>query len=95
MPSLSGETSTIVADAMIRAILTAAGLSSATSAAPIRADTVRGALCGLTRLNPPLPVMDFSCDFTQLQGNVYISGGRRKFAFPAAEQDWFLFVEGF
>ena len=71
---------------MIRTTLTTAALTIASMAGPVQADTVRGALCALTRLDRPAAVEDFSCDFTQLQGNAYISSRRWKFAFPAAEQ---------
>ena len=71
---------------MIRTILTYAVLAFASLAMPGQADTVRGALCELTRLNRPAPVEQFTCDFTQLQGNAYIHSSRWKFAFPAAEQ---------
>ena len=71
---------------MIRTILTAAALTIALMTEPMRADTVRGALCGLMRLAPASAVEEFSCDFTQLQGNAYIYSRRWKFAFPAAEQ---------
>ena len=71
---------------MIRTTLTTAALTIASMAGPVQADTVRNALCALTRLDRPAAVEDFSCDFTQLQGNAYISSRRWKFAFPAAEQ---------
>tara|TARA_Y100001978_G_scaffold158040_1_gene143632 strand:+ start:349 stop:762 length:414 start_codon:yes stop_codon:yes gene_type:complete len=71
---------------MIRNYLTTATLTVAALTAPVQADTVRGALCELTRLNPTSAAEAFKCDFSQLQGNVYISGSSWKFAFPAAEQ---------
>ena len=71
---------------MIRNYLTTATLTVAALTAPVQADTVRGALCELTRLNPTSAAETFKCDFSQLQGNVYISGSSWKFAFPAAEQ---------
>ena len=51
------------------------------------ADTVKGALCELIRLDPPSPSENFTCSFSQYQGNAYINSRRWKFAFPAAEQD--------
>ena len=66
--------------------LTSEVLTFASLALPGQADTVRGALSELTRLNRPAPVEQFTCDFTQLQGNAYIHSSRWTFAFPAAEQ---------
>jgi len=50
------------------------------------ADTVRGALCELSRHDDSIPMEDFTCSFTQMQGNVYIDSNRWAFKFPAAEQ---------
>ena len=71
---------------MIPTYLSAAAQIIAALTAPVQADTVRGALCELIRFNPASPAENFKCDFSQLQGNVYISGSRWRFAFPAAEQ---------
>ena len=76
----------IPTDTMIQAFLTAAALTIATLTSAVQSDTVNNALCELTQLDSDSSVEDFRCDFTQLQGNVYISGSRRKFAFPAEEQ---------
>ena len=50
------------------------------------ADNVRGALCELTVLDPPSRSEDFTCDFTDHQGNVFINSERGSFNFPLAEQ---------
>ena len=71
---------------MIRAPFTAAALALAALVAPVQADTVKGALCELSRPDNSLAPEDFFCSFTQLQGNVYVDSKRWKFAFPAAEQ---------
>ena len=49
------------------------------------ADTVRGALCELSRHDESIPMEDFTCSFTQMQGNVYIDSNRWAFKFPYAE----------
>ena len=77
----------VFVESMIRSTLTVAALTIASMTGSVHADTVRGALCGLKRLAPGSSVEEFSCDFTQLQGNAYITGSRWKFAFPAAEQN--------
>ena len=51
-----------------------------------QADTVRGALCELSRHDDSIPMEDFTCSFTQMQGNVYIDSNRWAFKFPSAEQ---------
>ena len=71
---------------MIPTYLSAAAQIIAALTAPVQADTVRGALCELIRFNPASPAENFKCDFSQLQGNVYISGSHWRFAFPAEEQ---------
>ena len=71
---------------MIRSTLTAAALTIASMTASVHTDTVRGALCGLKQLASGSSVEEFSCDFTQLHGNAYITGSHWKFAFPAAKQ---------
>ena len=72
---------------MIRTVLTAAAIAIAALAAPAQADTVKGALCELIRLDPPSPSENFTCSFSQYQGNAYIDSKRWKFSFPAADQD--------
>ena len=59
------------------------------------ADTVKGALCELEYLAPAglpegavfnlEPPADFTCDFTQMRGNVYVDSNRWKFVFLDAE----------
>ena len=49
------------------------------------ADTVKDALCVLSRHDDALPLEEFRCDFTQLRGNVYVDSVRWAFAFPDAE----------
>ena len=55
-------------------------------AAPVQADTVKGALCELSRHDHTIAVVDFPCDFSQYQGNVYVTSKRWTFAFPASQQ---------
>ncbi len=71
---------------MIRTALTAAALAIGALAAPAQADTVRGALCELSRHDDSISMEDFTCSITQLQGNVYVDSTRWAFKFPAAEQ---------
>ena len=72
---------------MIRTALTATALAiGSLLAAPAQADTVEGALCELTRLNPPAAAVDFPCDFSQYQGNAYANSKRWNFNFPASQQ---------
>jgi len=49
------------------------------------ADTVKDALCVLSRHDDSIPREEFTCDFSQYSGNVYINSVRWKFAFPDAE----------
>ena len=49
------------------------------------ADTVKGALCVLSRHDDAMTTEEFTCDFSQYSGNVYINSDRWKFAFPDAE----------
>ena len=86
LPAL-GVSQPVFVESMIRSTLTIAALTIASMTGSVHADTVRGALCGLKRLAPGSSVEEFSCDFTQLQGNAYITGSRWKFAFPEAEQN--------
>ena len=50
------------------------------------ADTVKDALCVLSRHDDSIPREEFTCDFSQYSGNVYINSVRWAFKFPAAEQ---------
>ena len=52
-----------------------------------QADTVKGALCVLSRHDHTIPREEFICSFTQMQGNVYVDSVRWAFKFPAVEQD--------
>ena len=49
------------------------------------ADTVKDALCVLSRHDDSIPRKEFTCDFIQYSGNVYINSIRWAFAFPDAE----------
>ena len=50
------------------------------------ADTVKGALCELSRADTSIPTEEFACDFSQFQGNAYVDSNRWAFRFPYAEQ---------
>ena len=50
------------------------------------ADTVKDALCVLSRHDDSIPREEFRCDFTQLRGNVTIDSQRWTFEFPDAER---------
>ena len=78
---------------MIRTTITAIASAASLLAAGellgpqvVQADTVRGALCELTRANTSIPTEEFRCDFSQFQGNAYIDSDRWAFKFPYAEQ---------
>ena len=80
-------------DSIIRSTLTAITTAAALFAvnepfdlSVAQADTVRGALCELSRHDDSIPVEGFTCSFTQMQGNVYIDSKRWAFKFPATEQ---------
>ena len=51
-----------------------------------QADTVKGALCILSRHDDSIPTEEFTCDFTQTMGAAYIDSNRWAFTFPHAEQ---------
>ncbi|QNI68046.1 hypothetical protein [Synechococcus sp. BMK-MC-1] len=53
---------------------------------PAQADTVKDALCELSRADTSIPTEEFRCDFSQFQGNAYIDSNRWAFKFPYAEQ---------
>jgi len=78
---------------MIRTTLTtaaaacgSAALAVTTLTAPAQADTVKDALCELSRADTSIPTEEFRCDFSQFQGNAYIDSNRWAFKFPYAEQ---------
>ena len=78
---------------MLRTTLTAIASTAALLAVsepmdpPVaQADTVKDALCVLSRHDDSIPREEFRCDFTQLRGNVYINSKRWAFAFPDAEK---------
>ena len=77
---------------MIRTTLTAITSAAALLAVsepfdpPIaQGDTVRGALCELSRHDDSILMEDFTCSITQLRGNVYVDSNRWAFKFPYAE----------
>ena len=51
-----------------------------------QADTVKGALCVLSRHDHTISTEEFTCSFSQYSGNVYVNSKRWAFKFPAAEQ---------
>ena len=71
---------------MIRTTLTAVALAIGALAAPAQADTVKEALCVLSRHDDSIPQEEFTCDFTQTMGAAYIDSDRWAFTFPHTEQ---------
>ena len=51
------------------------------------ADTVKDALCVLSRHDDSIPREEFRCDFTQTMGGAYVDSTRWAFIFPHSEQD--------
>ena len=51
------------------------------------ADTVKDALCVLSRHDDAMPREEFRCDFTQTMGGAYVDSTRWAFIFPHSEQD--------
>ena len=71
---------------MIRTTLTAAALAISALLAPAQADTVKAALCVLSRHDDSMRVEEFPCDFTQTMGAAYIDSNFWAFIFPHGEQ---------
>ena len=72
---------------MIRTTFTAAAIALAALSAPAQADTVKGALCVLSRHDDAMRREEFPCDFTQTMGAAYIDSNFWAFIFPHGEQD--------
>ena len=71
---------------MIRTTLTAAALAISALLAPAQADTIKAALCVLSRHDDSMRVEEFPCDFTQTMGAAYIDSNFWALSFPTVNR---------